>query len=200
VLYELLASPAWSSRLDWANSHVFWGDERMVPADNPDSNFLLAQRTLLARVPIPAGQIHRIRTEDGDETAVAAAYEAELRVDFRTAAGDIPRLDLVLLGLGGDGHIASLFPGYPTLTETERLVVSSPPGRLPPPVDRVTLTLSVINAARTIAFLVAGAEKVPALRGALAGDQSLPAARVAPAEGTVHWFVDQAAFGSGGAR
>jgi 6-phosphogluconolactonase len=214
ILYELLATASWSDRLDWASCHVFWGDERMVPADDPNSNFLLAQSTLLSHVAVPPAQIHRIRTEAGNEATAAARYESELRESFGLAFGnahpfpaapleggggsllaEIPRFDLVLLGLGADGHVASLFPGYPSLEETTPLVVGSPPGTLPPPVARVTLTLPVLNSALTVAFLVSGAEKTTALRRALAGDRALPAARVSPIDGALHWFVDRAAVG-----
>lgn len=192
-LYELLAAVPWTARVDWGRCHVFWGDERMVPMDHPESNFLLAQSTLLAHIPIPAEHIHRIRTESGAPGAVAAAYEADIRGFFGLTPHERPRFDLVLLGLGADGHVASLFPASPTLDEPGRLVVASPPGCLPPKVDRVTLTLPVLNAARAVAFLVSGPDKAPALRGALAGEADLPAARVKPNDGVLRWFVDFAA-------
>jgi gluconokinase len=192
-LYELLAAAPWSGRLDWGRCHVFWGDERMVARDHQDSNFRLAHSALLAHVPIPAEQIHRIVTESGDPAAQAAAYEADIRSVFGLTTGERPRFDLVLLGLGADGHIASLFPGSTTIDEARRLVVASPPGRLPPQVDRVTLTLPVFNAARAVAFLVCGPDKAPALRRALAGDAELPASHVKPDDGVLRWFVDVAA-------
>jgi 6-phosphogluconolactonase len=196
-LYELLAAAPWNARIDWAGCHAFWGDERMVPPDDSHSNFLLAQSTLLAHVPIPSRQIHRAPTEAGDPATVAAAYEADLRAFFALSPSEWPRFDLVLLALGADGHVASLFPGSPTLDETQRLVVASPPGRLPPPLDRVTLTLPVLNAARAVAFLVSGSDKAPALGRALAGEADLPAARVNPVDGALRWFVDVAAAGQG---
>lgn len=194
-LYLLLGTPAWRSRVDWSRTHVFWGDERMVPPNDPNSNYLLAQDTLLAHVPIRSGQVHRIPTEVGDPAAVAATYEAGLRDFFDLAAHEWPHFDLVLLGLGPDGHVASLFPGSPTLDETERLVVASSPGHVLPAIDRVTLTLPVLNAARAVAFLVSGSGKASVLRRTLAGKPDLPAARVNPAGGVLRWFVDEAAAG-----
>jgi 6-phosphogluconolactonase len=166
----------------------------MVPGSDVNSNFTLASSTLLTHVPIPFGQIHRIRTEAGDAAAVAAAYEAELRGFFPPSLGEWPRFDLILLGMGPDGHVASLFPDRPALAESIRWVVASSPG-LPPPVTRVTLTLPVLNAAAAVAFLVSGSDKAPALRRALAGDERLPAARVKPVNGTLRWFVDSNAAG-----
>jgi 6-phosphogluconolactonase len=192
-LYELLAAPPWRTHVDWASWHVFWGDDRMVPPDHPDSNFRLAHETLLAHVPIPEAQIHRIPTEVGDRDHAARAYEAELRAFFPVTDEGWPHFDLVLLGLGADGHVASLFPGFPTLDESRRWVVGSPPGTLPPPIDRVTLTMPVLNAARKVAFIVAGADKALAVQRALRGDWDVPAARVQPTDGSLHWFLDTAA-------
>ncbi len=194
-LYERLAASPWRDRTDWSRWHVFWSDERLVPADDPCSNQRLAQQALLGHVPIPAAQIHRVPIDAGPPEVVAAAYEGELRASFLLDDGSLPRFDLILLGLGSDGHTASLFPGAPALDERRRLVVATPPGSLPPAVDRVTFTLPVLNAARAIVFLVSGADKAEALRRVLAGDQSLPAARVQPTDGELHWLVDQAARG-----
>jgi len=195
-LYEILAAKPWAGRIEWSHWHVFWGDERMVPSDDEESNCHLAVSTLLRNVPVPSEQIHCIPTAQGSPAEVAEAYEGEIRriFDLPLSANDWPRFDLVLLGLGADGHVASLFPGFPTLDETRRLVVWSPPGRLPPHVDRVTLTMPVLNAARAVVFLVSGAEKAPAVRGALTGDKSLPAARVQPTAGDLRWYVDAAAL------
>ncbi|MGE5617794.1 MAG: 6-phosphogluconolactonase [Sphingomonadaceae bacterium] len=224
-LYQLLANAPWREQIDWGRCHLFWGDERLVPADHPDSNYRLARETLLRRLPIPLGQIHRVPVEVGVGESVAAAYEAEMRrffvedtarqhphADEERAAGDeaapgdseprhlsggsaeTPRFDLVLLGLGSDGHTASLFPGHSAVEEQVRWVVATPSGRLPPPVDRVTLTLPVINAARAVLFLVAGADKAPVLRQVLAGEASLPASLVRPSDGELYWLVDEAAL------
>ncbi len=193
-LYRLLAAAPWRDRIDWGRCHFFWGDERLVPPDHPDSNFRLAREALLAPLSIPPDRIHRVPVEVGSPETVALAYEGELRRFFAPEPMlEGPRFDLVLLGLGSDGHTASLFPGKSALEESRRWVVATPPGRLPPPVDRVTLTLPALNAARAVAFLVAGADKAPTLRRVLAGDPDLPAARVRPARGSLHWFVDRAA-------
>lgn len=194
-LYQLLATPPWSGRIAWPDCHFFWGDERLVPPDHPESNFHLAQSALLARVPVLPHQIHRVPVETGEPEAVASAYEAELRRFFSPAEGETPRFDLVLLGLGSDGHTASLFPERPALEEIHRWVVATPPGWLPPAVDRVTLTLPVLNAARAVAFLVSGADKAPVLRQILEKNADLPAARVQPVEGDLYWFLDEAAAG-----
>ncbi len=191
-LYELLAIPKWQERTDWANCHVFWGDERMVAPTHPDSNFRLAQNSLLANVPIPEDQVHPIPYSDNGPAA-AIVYQRCLIDFFGLSAGERPRFDLMLQGLGSDGHTASLFPGFSTLNEREKLAVGSPPGTLAPQVPRVTLTLPVLNAARVVLFLVAGADKATVLRRVLAGDQELPAGRVQPTDGELLWFVDAAA-------
>ncbi|MBM2811351.1 MAG: 6-phosphogluconolactonase [Chloroflexi bacterium] len=191
-LFELLAV---SPGIDWARCHIFWADERMAPSDDVISNFRLGWDALLSRVPIHSEQMHRVPTEIGDASAVAASYQATLLGSLSLGLFDRPRFDLVLLGLGADGHIASLFPGCSSLREERRLVVSSPPGALPPPVDRVTMTLPVINSARAIAFLVTGSDKADVLSRALRGDADLPASRVGPSDGVLRWFVDEDAAG-----
>jgi len=198
ALYELLASAAYRERIQWPLIHFFWGDERYVPADHADSNYRMAYEALLARVPVPAANIHRMATDSPDEEAAARAAEADLRDHFKLQPGQLPRFDLILLGLGDDGHTASLFPGQPAVEVTDRLVVATPPGRLPPPVDRLTLTLPVINHAAHVVFLVAGAGKAAALQGVLhpVAGAALPASRVHPTAGTLRWLTDQAAAGS----
>jgi len=150
----------------------------------------MAQQALLRHVAVPSEQVHRVPLELGAGDAVAARYESELRACFTPATDDVPRLDLALLGLGSDGHTASLFPASPALAEQRRLVVATPPGTLPPSVDRVTCTLPLFNAARAIAFLVTGADKAAALRRVLAVDLTLPAAHIRPTDGELRWFVD----------
>ena len=204
-LCQLLADRPGREAIEWDRWHFFLGDERVLPPTDPDCNFVMAAETLLGRVPVAPEQIHRPPTELGDAAAVAAAYERELRDFFGLAPGEVPRFDLILLGLGSDGHTASLFPGKPALDETERLVVDTPPGVLPPQVDRVTFTFPVINAARAVAFLVAGADKAAALRAAREGTAldevvQVPAARVRPTDGELRWFVDAAAAGDGNGR
>jgi 6-phosphogluconolactonase len=195
ALYALLASDAYREPIQWPLIHFFWGDERYVPADDKDSNYHMAAETLLSKAPIPEANIHRMATGDADEAAAARAAAAEIAAHFSLAPGAWPRFDLVLLGLGDDGHTASLFPGKPALDERAQIVVATPPGRLPPPVDRLTLTLPALNAAAHVVFLVAGAGKAETLARVLAapdGDAALPASLVRPA-GRLTWIVDEAA-------
>jgi len=196
--YALLAQSPRLGEIDWTRTFVFLTDERFVRADSPESNFGMLQRTLLA--PAGASHVFPVPTELSTPDAAASAYEATLAHEFGVDDGreHPPRFDLILLGLGTDGHVASLFPGAAALEAHDRWVVASPPGSLPPLVERVTLTLPVLNAARAILFLVSGANKAAALRGALEerpGGNRLPAARVHPADGGVSWLVDAAASG-----
>jgi len=194
ALYRLLADPPLSRTIDWPHVHLFWGDERFVPADHPESNYRLARETLISRVPIPAENVYPMPTEGNDPEAAAAQYEVTLRRSFVLSKGETPRFDLVLLGLGADGHTASLFPGSPVLSEDQRLVAATYVGNLD--TWRLTLTPSVLNRARHVLFLVCGSEKASALRQALQGPydpQRLPAQLVRPPEGDVTWLVDEAA-------
>jgi 6-phosphogluconolactonase len=190
-LYALLADPGapYRARVPWDRTHVFFGDERPVPPDHPESNYRMARETLLDHVPVAS--VHRIR---GEDPAAADAYEAELRRFFGIAPGGAPpRLDLVLLGLGPDGHTASLFPGTAAVGETRRWVASPFVPRLG--TRRVTLTLPVLDRARAVLFLVSGAEKAAALArviGAAPGAAALPAGLVRPEGGAV-FVVDDAA-------
>lgn len=193
-LYARLAAEPYGARLPWSETEVFWGDERCVPPDHPESNYRMAAETLLRHLPLRPGRIHRMRGEDPDPARAAAEYDALLRETFGVAPGVLPRFDLVLLGLGADGHIASLFPGSPALREVARLVVAVSVERLR--ARRLTLTLPVLNAAAAILFLVSGEDKAEALRAALEaapGAEPLPAQLVRPREGTVTWLVDPAA-------
>jgi 6-phosphogluconolactonase len=199
-LYERLAQPRWAERIDWRRVHVFWGDERCVPADDPASNQRMAREAWLGHVPLAADQVHAIRGE-GDPEAPAADYERELRPELatpegppRTAPG--ARLDLVLLGLGEDGHTASLFPGSAALRETRRWVCAERTPRLA--AWRIGMTLLPINAAAQVLFLVSGREKAGILRRVLGSPpepagEALPAQAVAPCAGELHWLVDAAA-------
>lgn len=191
-LYARLASPPFRSRIDWARLDVFWGDERCVPPDHPDSNYRLADESLLSKVPIPPEQIHRMRGEDSDPERAALDYSQELARVFSLKPGEHPRLDLVLLGLGADGHTASLFPGSPALNENRRLAVAT--YAEPIKAYRLTLTLPVLNAAAQVIFLVSGVEKAEVLRAVLQDRPapSRPASLVRPERGTL-WFVDRAA-------
>lgn len=180
--------------VDWERVHFFWGDERCVPPSNPDSNFHLADEALLNSVLIPLGNIHRIPGELPVEEA-AQKYEDVLRHFF--GSGSPPRFNLVLLGLGSDGHTASLFPGTPAIKEKRRWVAGVRHAVPPLPlVDRVTLTLPVLNAAANVLFLVSGEEKAERLAQVLYGSirpSLFPAQAVKPVNGTVRWLVDQAA-------
>jgi 6-phosphogluconolactonase len=193
ALYELLGDPGreFSRRVPWEKTHAFFGDERCVPPDHPDSNYGMARAALLARVPIPPGQVHRVRGELADAGQAAAEYEQAMRDFF----GEDPVFDLVVLGMGSDGHTASLFPGSAALSERERWVAA-------PFVEgigahRITLTLPVLGRSRAAVFLVAGADKAAALARALgegpAGERP-PAARVRPS-GALLWLADRAAAG-----
>jgi len=190
-LYEVLTVPPVVTRFPWDDVHWFWGDERFVPPDHPDSNFRMVDEALLAVAPVPRENIHPIPTEGLSLADAAAAYEAVLKNFYGEDRLDPgrPLFDVTLLGLGQDGHTASLFPGTPALAETERWVLGVEPPGLEP---RLTLTYPALDSSRTVAFLVAGASKREILSRALAGDPELPAARVHPA-GDIAWFADRAA-------
>lgn len=188
--YELLAQQPFRDRVPWAQAHVFWGDERCVPPDDPRSNERMARRALLDHVPIPPAQIHPIPCTQAPRQA-AEEYEALLRDFF---AGRPPSFDLALLGLGENGHTASLFPGTPVLEERERWVAEVHVAEQD--VYRVTLTAPLINQAAVVAFLVAGAAKAQVLHEVLEGPSDphrLPAQLIQPTSGELHWLVDQEA-------
>jgi len=194
-LYQLLASAPHASAIEWSRMHLFWGDERCVPPDHPDSNYRMTREALIDRVPLPPENVHRIRGEDRPEQA-AEAYERELRKFF--GPGDKPTrsFDLALLGLGPDGHTASIFPGTAATTEASRWAMAV---HVQHPRDmwRVTLTTIVLNASADVTFLVAGADKAARLREVLReGDARgplLPAQLIRPGSGKLHWMVDAAA-------
>jgi 6-phosphogluconolactonase len=187
ALFELLATEAFAGQIDWEKVHVFWGDERCVPPDHKDSNYRMAHDALLGHVPIPEDNIHRIQGELPPQKA-ATAYANTLRNLFEA---NPPPLDLILLGMGDDGHTASLFPGLPAIYEHNRLVVAHYVSQLK--VWRVTLTPVVINAARHVVFLVTGENKAARLRQVLRGvyqPHLMPAQIVRPRKGTLTWMVD----------
>jgi 6-phosphogluconolactonase len=196
--YRILAAPLISSKVNWERTHVFWGDERCVPEGDGERNDEAALDALLRKVPIPSKNIHRIPATEPD---AAERYESDLRGVFSSlplkeslsVSSDIPRFDLILLGMGPDGHTASLFPGQPGVEEKTLLVVRVDGAPKPPPA-RVTFTLPLINAARHVAFLVTGKDKNAALRRVLNGDPALPASRVAPRDGTLTFLADAAAL------
>ena len=194
ALNQLLSSPAYIDRVDWAKIEFFWGDERCVAPDDPLSNYRMARETLLARLPVSESQIHRIPTELNDPEVVATRYDEELRSAFQLAAGQLPRFDLIYLGMGPDGHTASLFPHTQALSVTDRLVAANFVPKLD--TSRITLTAPVINNAAVVAFLVAGQDKATALAAVLEGPadpEEYPAQLVAPVDGDVYWLVDQTA-------
>ncbi len=186
-LYRLLAGEPYRSQIPWGEVHLFWGDERCVPPGDPGSNYFLASETLISRVPIPPGNVHRVQGELEPEMA-ARAYEQELQ-DFY--CGQHARFDLVLLGLGVDGHTASLFPASPELAETERLVAAASAVYQDRPAQRVTLTLPAINSARQILFLVTGSAKSAVVQSMVEGaGEGFPAQRVRPVAGGLTWLLD----------
>lgn len=196
TLYGLLASQ-FSTDIPWDRVHLFWGDERYVPAGDPHSNYGMARQALLDHVACPAANVHPMLTGFATAALAAREYEATLRNHF---PGDWPRFDLVLLGLGSDGHTASLFPRSSALSEETRWVLAAQ-APAPPPA-RLTLTLPALNRAAAVYFLVAGANKADALDRVLGGraDSNLyPAAAVRPENGTVTWWLDRhARFGNDG--
>jgi 6-phosphogluconolactonase len=193
TLYKLLAGEPWRSQAPWESTYVFWGDERRVPSTDPQSNYRMARETLLDHVPIPDGQIYRMHGEDLLSSATSD-YEDKLWRYFRFGRGEWPRFDLVLLGMGPEGHTASIFPGTRAVSDLSHIVLAYQVPQLG--VERITLTLPVINHARHIFFLVAGQEKAGALARALEGERrpsACPAQAVQPVDGTLTWLVDQAA-------
>jgi 6-phosphogluconolactonase len=195
LLYDTLArETAAGASIPWKGTHLFWGDERHVPPEHPDSNYRMVRESLLDRIGLPAGQVHRIPTGVGSAVDAAARYESELRSFFAPAPGDVPRFDLVLLGLGGDGHTASLFPGSAAVRESQRWVTAERVASLGS--DRITLTLPVINHAARVIFLVTGDDKAEPLHSVLHGQEPvdrLPARGVRPLNGTLLWLVDRSA-------
>jgi 6-phosphogluconolactonase len=192
-LYTLIAANA-SAALPWAQMFFFWGDERHVPPDDPDSNYRMAKEALLSKVPIPPGNIFPIPAENQDAVAAADAYEQTVRKFFALPPGEFPRFDLILLGMGPDGHTASLFPETAALQEKSRLVVANWVEKLK--TSRITFTLPVLNAARCVAFLVSGADKAAVLHEVLEGSapaEKYPSKLVQPTNGKLIWFLDRAA-------
>jgi 6-phosphogluconolactonase len=189
-LYRLLASSAFAKRLEWDNVHIFWGDERCVPPDHPDSNYSMAKETLLNPVKLPPTNVHRMK---GEAQPAFAAVEYE-RVLKRFFGEQEPNFDLVLLGMGDDGHTASLFPGTAAVHESKRWVVENYVA--PKNMWRITLTPVAINAAAHVAFLIAGSGKARRLKQTLGGaytPDELPAQLIRPRQGELMWFLDAAA-------
>ena len=195
TMFQILASEEFRGKVPWETVDWFWGDERCVPPDHPDSNYNMTRETLLEVAPIPEGNIYRIPAENADREAAAARYERMLRDYFASSTG-IPRFDLIYLGMGDDGHTASLFPGTKALAEEKRLVV-------PNYVDkfqsyRLTFTIPMINAGKQVVFLIAGEGKADRLYEVLEGGRDpdrLPSQYIQPHPGQLRFFLDQGAAG-----
>ena len=193
TLFTLLASDPFIGRFPWSRVSWFWGDERFVPYDHPESNYRMTRETMLAKAPVPPANIHPVPA-DGTPDDAAARYERTLQAAYGAAVLDRarPMFDITLLGMGPDGHTASLLPGEPVLEERERWVAAVSHGR---PEIRITMTYPVIESSRRVAFLVAGKEKAAIFKTIRAGGSDVPAARVKPVGGELIWFVDRAAAG-----
>ena len=190
-LYNLLAN---ISALPWDKVFFFFGDERHVPPDSPESNYRMARESLLSKIPVPPANIFRVPAENPDAKQAAAGYEQTLRKFFGIPQGGFPVIDLILLGMGPDGHTASLFPSGKALQESSRWVVSDWVEKLK--TDRITLTLPVFNSARTVMFLVSGKDKAATLKEVLVGNQpgtQFPSKLIRPKDGNLIWMVDAAA-------
>ena len=201
--YERLAQPPMRDEVPWDRWWVFFGDERGVDPQHPDSNFRMADAALLSKVPIPAAQVARIRGEATDPEAAATEYARRLAEAFESKRGELPRFDLILLGMGVDGHTASLFPGSPVLKEVFRPVAAVHAAAAAIP-ERFTFTFPLLNAAAEVMFLVEGLEKAKTVKAVL-GDpgNTLPAALVRPTDGRLTWRLDRAAASrlpAGGSR
>ena len=190
--YQRLALPPFADRMPWDRTWVFFGDERAVGPEHPESNYRMAFDALLSKVPLPPGQVLRIRGEAEDPEVAASDYARQMAEVFGTRRGEVPRFDVILLGLGVDGHTASLFPGSPALKEIFRTVaaVHAAAAALP---TRLTLTFPVITAAAEVVFLVYGAEKAKVVKAVLVDGAMLPAAMARPADGRLRWILDRAA-------
>ena len=191
-VYELLAADAFKKRVDWERVDIFWGDERCVPADDRDSNYRMTAEALLRHIPVPAANVHRVPTEINPPPVAAQAYEDEIRL-APGGSPAMPRFDLIYLGLGTNGHAASLFPHSPALKEASRLVLADFVAEVNS--WRISISAPLLNHGRTVAFLVAGREKAQVLREVLLGPRdpdALPAQLIVP-EGKLLWLVDPAA-------
>lgn len=192
-VFDLLASPTESfrHRMPWNQTHFFWGDERHVPPEHPQSNYRLAFEHLLSKTPVPEENIHRVRAELSDAQEAAELYESRLRDYFRLSRDELPRMDLMFQGLGANGHTASLFPGTSALNERQQLVVATWVEILQS--HRITMTIPVINHAAFVLFVVSGAEPADALKQVLFGPElsrPLPAMEIAPCQGRLLWLAD----------
>ena len=194
VLYGLFATEPYLGQINWPSVEIFWSDERCVPPDDAESNYAMAKEVLLSKIPIQPRQVHRMPAEKADRDAAAQEYTLEMQRVFST--NGIPAFDLIQLGMGPEGHTASLFPHQPSLHEQQRLVMSVSVPKPPPP--RLTFTPPILNAARHVLFLVTGSEKADAVQAVLEGPyqpDEYPAQIVRPTHGEVTWMLDTAAAG-----
>ena len=192
-LFELLADPTepFRDQISWSRIHFFWSDERHVPPDHPESNYRMANDALLSRVPISQSNVHRVPSENPDAADAAAEYE---RIVVETTGQSLPQLDLILLGLGSDGHTASIFPGSDVLNETERLVAAPWVEKLQ--TYRITMTLPLLNNGASVVFLVSGSEKAKIVKEIFEGPEQYPAQAIKPANGELLWMLDEDAAGA----
>lgn len=191
-VFELLATPEFSNRVDWNRVDLFWGDERYVPADDRESNYRMTAQALLEHVPVSSGNIHRVPTEITPPSAAASAYQDEIRQIFGEPTS-VPEFDLIYLGLGANGHTASLFPHSPVLHESSRLVVADFVTEVN--MWRISMTVPLLNQGRVVAFLIEGAPKAQVLSEVMLGPRDperLPAQLISP-RGKLLWMVDASA-------
>ncbi|MFN3532327.1 MAG: 6-phosphogluconolactonase [Candidatus Brocadia sp.] len=195
-LYTTLASERYREQVPWSKIHLFWSDERCVPPDHPDSNYRMVRELLLDKVPIPKENIHRMPAEQEDHVRAAMEYEQTIRSFFHTESGGLPHFDLIILGMGEDGHTASLFPWTSALEETNRLVSVNFVEKLS--AYRITLTVPLINKAAEVMFLISGESKASVLRDVLEGEyqpQRFPSQLIRPVNGRLLFIVDRMAAG-----
>ena len=185
LMFELLAT-AFRDRVPWVNIQFFWSDERHVPPDDADSNFRVANEAMLARVPVAEKNVHRVPSENPNAAEAATEYEQTL---IRTTEQSLPQLDLILLGLGADGHTASIFPGSDVLHETKRLVAAPWVEKLQ--THRITMTLPLLNNGASVVFLVSGSEKSKIVKEVFEGPEKYPAQAVKPVRGELLWLLDE---------
>ena len=185
LMFQVLAEQ-FRDEVAWSNIHFFWSDERHVPPDNPESNYRMANEALLSHVPVSANNVHRIRGEDPDADVAASEYEQTI---IQVTKQTLPRLDLIFLGLGTDGHTASIFPGSEVLHETERLVAAPYVEKFKS--HRITMTLPLLNNGASIVFLVSGAEKAEIVKQVIQGEHKYPAQAVSPHQGELIWMLDK---------
>ena len=194
TLYALLASDSYRSKMPWDKTHIFFGDERHVPPDDKDSNYRMANESMLSKLSLKPEQIHRIKTENPDPEKAAQEYEQELRTSFKLSPGQLPRFDVILIGMGDEGHMLSLFPGTKALHDEGRLVKPNWVGKLY--TWRVTVTAPVANNSALAIFMVTKPDKALALKGVLEGPyepEQLPSQLLRPTNGKTIWLVDTTA-------